>query len=51
MAKTPHRVVRIDDDLWNELREAAAEEGADASKVIRMLITMWLEGRDVTADT
>ena len=44
--KTPHRAIRIDDDLWQELREAAAEEGMDASKVIRGRGTRWLEGRD-----
>ena len=44
--KTPHRTIRVDDDLWQALQEAAAEEGMDASKVIRYLIAMWLEGRD-----
>ena len=44
--KTPHRAIRIDDDLWQELREAAAEEGMDAAKGIRWLGTMGLEGRD-----
>lgn len=41
----PLRAVRVDDDLWQALREAAAEEGMDASKVIRWLVQGWLDGR------
>lgn len=33
--KTPHRMVRVDDDLWAAAKEAAADEGTTVSEVIR----------------
>lgn len=35
MSRTPHRVVRIDDELWQATQECAAAEGTTASEIIR----------------
>lgn len=43
---TTLRNIRIDDERWNALREAAEEQGTDASKVIRDMIDVYLDGRD-----
>ena len=33
--KTPHRTIRVSDDLWNRAREKAADEGRNLSELIR----------------
>jgi hypothetical protein len=43
---TTLRNVRIDDDRWNALRDAAEQQGTDASKVIREMIDVYLAGLD-----
>lgn len=39
---TPHRVVRISDEVWAAVQAKAAEEGATASEVVRRLLVEWL---------
>lgn len=43
---TTLRNIRIDDDRWNALREAAEQRGTDASKVIRDMIDVYLATLD-----
>jgi hypothetical protein len=43
---TTLRNFRCDDDRWQDFLDACAEEGTDASKQIRDMIDIWLEGRD-----
>lgn len=33
--KTPHRTIRVDDDLWHAARDKARAEGRTVSDVIR----------------
>lgn len=40
--KTPHRQVRLDDDMWHKLGLAAVEAGTDRSVIIRALVAWWL---------
>lgn len=42
---TTLRNVRIDDERWDALGEAAEAEGSDRSAVIRDMIDAYLEGR------
>ena len=43
---TTLRNVRIDDERWDALGEAATAEGRDRSAVIRDMIDVYLEGLD-----
>lgn len=43
---TTLRNVRVDDARWNALREAAEQQGTDASKVIRDMIDVYLAALD-----
>jgi len=40
---TPHRGVRIPDELWTEFLVATKTAGLNASEVIRQLVREWLE--------
>lgn len=40
---TPHRPIRIKDELWLPAKEKAAAQGTNASEVIRRLLTEWLK--------
>lgn len=40
---TPHRTIRVPDDEWHALQEAAKKEEGGASGVIRRLVKDWLE--------
>lgn len=40
--KTPHRSVRLEDDLWNGLEPAARAAGFDRSGVIRQFVRWYL---------
>lgn len=40
---TPHRPIRIKDELWDPAREKAAAEGTNLSEVIRRLLNEWLQ--------
>jgi hypothetical protein len=40
--KTPHRVVRIDDETWGRLGTAALNAGTDRSAIIRALVVWYL---------
>lgn len=44
---TTLRNFRCDDDRWQAFLEACGEDDTDASKQIRDMIDVWLEGRDV----
>ena len=39
---TPHRAVRIDDETWEALGDAATATGTDRSAVLRELARWWL---------
>lgn len=43
MAKTPVRTVRIDDELWAKVIEAAAERGEPVSEAIRRALERYVE--------
>ena len=43
MAKTQHRQVRMDDDLWEELGQLAEQLGTDRSAVLRDLARGWVK--------
>jgi hypothetical protein len=43
---TTLRNFRCDDERWEDFLVACAEEGTDASKQIRDMIDVWLEGRE-----
>ena len=40
---TPHRPIRISDELWAKAQEKAAEQGTTASEVARRLLREWVE--------
>lgn len=40
--KTPHRTIRIPDELWKAAQQKAADEGTDVSAVIRELLAEWV---------
>jgi hypothetical protein len=40
---TPHRPIRISDELWAKAQAKAEQEGTTASAVIRRLLTEWVE--------
>lgn len=43
---TKIRSVRVDDERWTAFLEACEEEGTNASKQVRDMIDVWLEGLD-----
>lgn len=43
---TTLRNFRCDEERWTAFVEACASEGTDASKQIRDMIDIWLEGRE-----
>jgi hypothetical protein len=43
---TTLRNFRCEDERWDDFLAACAEEGTDASKQIRDMIDVWLEGRE-----
>ena len=40
---TPHRPIRIPDELWQAAKDKAANENTTVSEVIRALLTEWIE--------
>lgn len=46
--KTEIRGIRLDDELWSALGEAAARAGTDRSALIRQMVTAYLR-RDARA--
>lgn len=40
--RTPHRSIRLEQDLWDELNKAAKAAGYDRSALIRQLIRWYL---------
>jgi negative regulator of replication initiation len=44
---TPHRPIRIDDDLWAKAQAKAAQEGTTASEVARRMLELYVETRHV----
>lgn len=40
---TPHRPIRISDELWAKAQAKAAREGTKASQKIRELLAAWVE--------
>lgn len=43
---TTLRNFRCDDDRWSAFLAACEDEGTDASKQIRDMIDVWMEGRE-----
>ena len=43
---TTHRTIRVDDDLWNAAKEAAAERGDNLSEVIREALRQYVKQSD-----
>lgn len=43
---TTLRNFRCDDERWDAFLAACGEEGTDASRQLRDMIDVWLEGRD-----
>lgn len=41
---TPHRPIRISDDLWSKAQAKAAQEGTKASAKVRELLENWIDG-------
>ena len=40
---TPHRPIRINDELWAKAQAKAKAENTTASEVIRKLLTEWVD--------
>lgn len=40
---TPHRGIRIDDELWREFQAATATAGTNPSETIRQLVREWVD--------
>lgn len=40
---TPHRPIRISDDLWAKAQAKAAQEGTTASEVVRVKLREYVE--------
>lgn len=40
---TPHRPIRISEELWAKAQAKAAAEGTTASQVIRRLLEEWVD--------
>lgn len=40
--RTPHRTIRVDDELWTGLGDAASTAGADRSALIKQFIAWYL---------
>jgi hypothetical protein len=55
MARTPHRTVRVEDELWDPAMAKAAAEGTTVSEVIRAALKRYLRqpgpGRSSSAST
>lgn len=47
--KTPHRTIRVDDDLWNEAKRVAAQRGEILSEVIRVALALYIATPPATA--
>lgn len=43
MNPTPHRTIRVPDELWKPFLEKAKTQEGGASGVLRQLIAQWLE--------
>ena len=43
MSETPVRNIRLDDDLWKRIADAAAENGESASSFVRRAIVRTLK--------
>lgn len=41
--KTPHRTIRIDDELWKAAQAAAEREGKTMTEVIRAALTRYVK--------
>lgn len=48
---TPHRPIRISDELWAKAQAKAAREGTTASQKARELLAKWADEPDDTPDT
>jgi predicted transcriptional regulator len=40
--KTPHRTVRIEDDLWHAAQEKAAAEGRTVTEIVREALALYV---------
>lgn len=40
---TPLRTIRIEDDLWEQVKSQASAEGINVSDLIRQLLRGWLD--------
>ena len=47
---TPHRGIRIDDELWAEFQAATHAAGTNPSETIRQLIRDWVNTRKASDD-
>ena len=45
---TPHRPIRISDELWAKAQAKAAQEGTTASEVIRRALELYTEDQHPT---
>lgn len=43
---TPHRPIRISDELWAKAQAKAAQEGTTASEKARELLAAWVDAPD-----
>jgi negative regulator of replication initiation len=43
--KTPHRTIRVDDDLWHLVVAKAAERGETVSDVVRRALVRYVRRR------
>ena len=40
--RTPHRSVRVDDDLWEQAKRAASDQGEAVSDVVRRALEKYV---------
>lgn len=45
MGKTPHRVIRVEDELWRAAQECAAAEDTTVSEVVRAGLRRYVRSR------
>lgn len=49
--KTPHRAVRIPDELWSAVGQQAEAEGTTRSAIINRLLREWTESKRSSGGT